>query len=90
MHEEKDLTEQVEQVEQVEQAPVRQELLSVAFDDGKYEVKIPKGSNVAETAFCIAVIIKVLTRDNIVSGRKEILDAITRYLDDPQFEEVKE
>lgn len=84
MQEEKDLTEQVEQVS------VRQELLSVTFNDGKYEVKIPKGSNVAETAFCMAVIIKVLTRDNLVSGTKEVLDAITRYLDDPQFEEVKE
>lgn len=84
MQEEKNLT------EQVEQAPVRQELLSVTFNDGKYEVKIPKGSNVAETAFCMAVIIKVLTRDNLVSGTKEVLDAITRYLDDPQFEEVKE
>lgn len=69
---------------------VKQELLSVSFNDGKYEVKIPKGSNVAETAFCIAVIIKVLTRDKIVSGQKEILDAVTRYLDDPQFEEVKD
>ena len=87
MKEEKDLTEQVEQTEQVS---VRQELLSVTFNDGKYEVKIPKGSNVAETAFCMAVIIKMLTRDNLVSGTKEVLDAITRYLDDPQFEEVKE
>ena len=87
MKEEKDLTEQVEQTEQVS---IRQELLSVTFNDGKYEVKIPKGSNVAETAFCMAVIIKVLTRDNLVSGTKEVLDAITRYLDDPQFEEVKE
>ena len=87
MKEEKDLTEQVEQTEHVS---VRQELLSVTFNDGKYEVKIPKGSNVAETAFCMAVIIKVLTRDNLVSGTKEVLDAITRYLDDPQFEEVKE
>ena len=87
MKEEKDLTEQVEQTEQVS---VRQELLSVTFNDGKYEVKIPKGSNVAETAFCMAVIIKVLTRDNLVSRAKEVLDAITRYLDDPQFEEVKE
>lgn len=69
---------------------VKQELLSVSFNDGKYEVKIPKGSNVAETAFCIAVIIKVLTRDKIVSSQKEILDAVTRYLDDPQFEEVKD
>lgn len=84
MQEEKNLTEQEEQVS------VRQELLSVTFNDGKYEVKIPKGSNVAETAFCMAVIIKVLTRDNLVSGTKEVLDAITRYLDDPQFEEVKE
>lgn len=73
-----------------EQGIVKQELLSVSFNDGKYEVKIPKGSNVAETAFCIAVIIKVLTRDKIVSGQKEILDAVTRYLDDPQFEEVKD
>jgi hypothetical protein len=87
MQEEKNLTEQAEQTEQVS---VRQELLSVTFNDGKYEVKIPKGSNVAETAFCMAVIIKVLTRDNLVSGTKEVLDAIMRYLDDPQFEEVKE
>lgn len=88
------MEEQKQPVEQeVAQEPViavKQELLSVTFNDGKYEVKIPKGSNVAETAFCIAVIVKCLVRDKLIGSNKEMIGAITRYLDDPQFEEVQE
>lgn len=88
MEEQKQPVEQQEEQEPI--TVVKQELLSVTFNDGKYEVKIPKGSNIAETAFCIAVIIKCLTRDKLIANSKEIIDAINRYLDDPQFEEVKE
>ena len=91
MQEEKDLTEQVEQTEQVS---VRQELLSVTritnngYDN--YELKMPKGSSYTDAAFCIAAIIKMFARDKIVENRKQMVDAITKCLDDPQFEEVKE
>ena len=66
-------------------------LLNVSFDnnDNTYKVMVPKGSNAAETAFCIAVLAKVFVRDGIIKNAKELLDAVNKYIDDPQFEEVK-
>jgi hypothetical protein len=67
-------------------------LLAVAFDDenGTYSVDIPAGSNVAETAFAMAVVIKCLVKDGIIDTHKIITDAIDKYLTDSQYEEVKE
>ena len=65
-------------------------MLSVDFDHVKnmYFVNLRKGSNVAETAFCMSIIIKCLLKDNIVDNVSVVLDSINKYLTDPQYEEL--
>ena len=67
-------------------------LLAVAFDEenSRYSVDIPAGSNAAETAFAMAVVIKCLVKDGIIDDHKMMTDAITKYLTDSQYEEVQE
>lgn len=66
-------------------------LMAVAFDqtNNTYSVDLAKGSNVAETAFSMAVVIKCLIRDGIIKESKDVTDLINKYLDDPQYNEVK-
>ena len=66
-------------------------LMAVAFDqtNNTYSVDLAKGSNVAETAFSMAVVIKCLIRDGIIKEAKDVTDLINKYLDDPQYGEVK-
>ena len=65
-------------------------LMAVAFDqtNNTYSVDLAKGSNVAETAFSMAVVIKCLIRDGIIKEAKDVTDLINKYLDDPQYSEV--
>lgn len=69
----------------------RKLLLAVAFsnENNTYIVDIPSGSSVSETAFCMSVVIKCLLRDNIIQSSKEVTDLISKYLDDPQYQEIK-
>ena len=66
-------------------------LMAVAFDqtNNTYSVDLAKGSNVAETAFSMAVVIKCLIRDGIIKEAKDVTGLINKYLDDPQYNEVK-
>lgn len=66
-------------------------LMAVAFDqtNNTYSVDLAKGSNVAETAFSMAVVIKCLIRDGIIKDAKDVTDLINKYLEDPQYNEVK-
>ena len=66
-------------------------ILAVAFSDEQdtYSVDIPAGSSVAETAFAMAVVIKCLMRDGVVEKSTDVTDLVNRYLEDPQYEEVK-
>ena len=66
-------------------------LMAVAFDqtNNTYSVDLAKGSNVAETAFSMAVVIKCLIRDGIIKEAKDVIDLINKYLEDPQYNEVK-
>ena len=66
-------------------------LMAVAFDqtNNTYSVDLAKGSNVAETAFSMAVVIKCLIRDGIIKEAKDVTDLINKYLDDPQYNEVE-
>lgn len=70
----------------------RKLLLAVAFDEdtSTYNVDIAQGSSVPETAFAMSVVIKCLVRDGIVKDPKEITQLILKYLDDPQYQELKE
>lgn len=65
-------------------------LLAVAFDDetGTYSVDIPAGSNVAETAFAMSVVIKCLVKDNVVEDCTVVTDMVNKYLTDSQYAEV--
>lgn len=67
-------------------------ILAVAFDDSKntYSVDIPAGSSVPETAFAMSIVIKCLIKDGIIEKSTEVTDLINKYIDDPQYEEVKD
>lgn len=67
-------------------------LLGVAYDDetNTYSVDIPAGSNVAETAFSVAVVVKCMVRDKVIEDGKVFTDMLNKYITDPQYEEVKE
>ena len=67
-------------------------LMAVAFSESKnsYIVDLAKGSNVAETAFAMSVVIKCLMKDGIIKSPADVTDLINKYLNDPQYEEVKE
>ena len=56
-------------------------LMAVAFDqtNNTYSVDLAKGSNVAETAFSMAVVIKCLIRDGIIKEAKDVTDLINKY-----------
>ena len=57
-------------------------------DEGNYCVTIAEGSSVAEVAFAIAVVLKVLERDGVID-KSEMQTLIGKYLEDPQYEELK-
>ena len=65
-------------------------LLSVEYDNerNRYNIKIPAGSNVAETAVCMTVVTKCLLRDGVIKSATEITDLINKYCDDPQYNEI--
>lgn len=67
-------------------------LMGVAYDNenGTYGVHLAQGSSVKETAFCMNVVIRCLLRDNIIKSADEVLDEVKRYLNDVQWNEVKD
>lgn len=67
-------------------------LLQVGFNEEQksYFVNLAAGSNVAETAFSVAVIIKCLIKDKIIEKAEDFTSLVEKYLNDPQYEEVKD
>lgn len=67
-------------------------LMAVAFNESKntYIVDLAKGSNVAETAFAMTVVIKCLLKDGVIKSASDVIDLINKYMNDPQYDEVKE
>lgn len=76
--------------ETVEKQETRKILMAVAFDadTNMYYVDLAKGSNAAETAFAMSVVIKCLIKDGIIDRADVITDLVNKYLNDPQFSEV--
>ena len=66
-------------------------LLQVDYnpEQDRYNVKVPAGSNVAETAFCMVVVAKCLVRDKVIDNVNVLTDLIKKYAEDPQYDEVK-
>lgn len=77
------------ELEEVKRKKERKFILAIATDENNYYVDIPAGSNVAETAFAIHCVIKMLVRDGMCESNEVFLDMIKKYLGDPQYEEVK-
>lgn len=67
-------------------------ILSVSFieETGQYKVDIPAGSTVPETVFAFAVVVKCLLRDEIIKSPEDIYTLLKRYVEDPQFDELKQ
>ena len=67
-------------------------ILAVAVDDetNSYGVDIPAGSNAAETAFAMSVVIKCFVKDGIIDDYRIMTDMINKYLTDSQYDEVNE
>lgn len=64
-------------------------ILAVAStEDGQYFVDIPAGSNVAETAFAMSVVIKCFVKDGVINDPKIVTDLINKYLTESQYDEV--
>lgn len=67
----------------------RKLILAVATDGDNYYVDIPAGSNVAETAFGVHCLIRMLVRDGIIKNSKVFTDMVAKYLGDSQYGEVE-
>lgn len=67
------------------------ELLKISFNDdtGQYNINVAQGSSLQETAFCVSTLVRVLVRDKIIKEPSDFLGLVIKYLDDPQYEEVK-
>ena len=67
-------------------------ILAVAVDDenNSYSVDIPAGSNAAETAFAMSVVIRCFVKDGIIEDHRVIMDMINKYMTDSQYDEVSE
>lgn len=68
------------------------EIITVSTsDDGKnYNIKIPCGTSVNEVMFGVAVAIKCFVRDGVIDNAKIATDMLDRYLNDTQFDEIKD
>lgn len=67
-------------------------ILSISTDDetGNYQISIAEGSNLAETMFAISAMIRCLVRDGVIDDSKVATDLLIKYLNDSQYDEVKE
>lgn len=62
-------------------------ILAVGVDpeDATYSVDIPAGSNAAETAFAMAVVIRCFVKDGIVESPDTMIDMIRKYATEDQY-----
>lgn len=68
----------------------RELILAIARDKNgsNYYVDIPANSNIAETAFGVHCLIRMLVRDGIIENSAVFTDMVAKYLGDPQYGEV--
>ena len=59
-------------------------------DTGMYNFKVPAGGNLSECFFAIAAFVRSLARDNYIESKEAGLEQIKKYLEDPQYDELKE
>lgn len=59
------------------------------MEKSTYTVKADKGSSVNEMAFATMVVIRTLVRDKLIQSATDFITLVKKYLDDPQYDEVK-
>lgn len=65
-------------------------ILAVASnDDGNYFVDIPAGSNAAETAFAMSVVIRCFVKDGVIDNPGIMLDLISKYTTEDQYDPIQ-
>lgn len=70
---------------------MEREILRVCeVEDGQYQVSADNGTNVAEIMFGMAVTIKLLVRDGLVTSPIAAEALLHKYLTDPQYDEVSQ
>lgn len=67
-------------------------ILEITFDDesGNYNLKAGKDMSVNEVMFGVAALIRCLVRDKVVDDKNVPVEMLNRYLNDPQYDELKE
>lgn len=66
-------------------------ILEVSFNEeiGNYDIRVGSGMSVNECMFGISAFMRCLVRDKVVEDKQILLDLLSRYLNDPQFDEIK-
>lgn len=59
------------------------------MEKSTYTVKAEQGSSVNEMAFATMVVIRTLVRDKLIQSSEDFLSLVKKYLEDPQYDEVK-
>ena len=69
----------------------KQLILAIAYSTNKnqYSFDIPSGMSLQEVAFAVAALAKCLKRDNVIETEQLFVDLVTKYLNDPQYNEVE-
>ena len=65
-------------------------LLITEDKDGRYKFTCGPGMNVNEVAFGVAAFAKVMVRDGYIKKTRDFTNQITKYINDPQYAEIKE
>lgn len=65
-------------------------ILAVAVDDenNDYTIDIPAGSNVAETSFAMAVVVRCFVKDGLVNDPNVVVDMIRKYATEVQYDPI--
>lgn len=69
--------------------PEAHPIISVAFDGERYNISAGQNTSWAEVAFAFNVVVRIFDREGIVT-KKEFIDKLTQYLNDPQWDEIEE
>lgn len=69
--------------------PEAHPIISVAFDGERYNISAGQNTSWAEIAFAFNVVARIFDREGIVT-KKEFIDKLTQYLNDPQWDEIEE
>ena len=65
-------------------------LLITEDKDGRYKFTCGPGMNVNEVAFGVAAFAKVMVRDGYIKKTSDFRNQIVKYINDPQYAEIKE